>query len=187
MVTSVGAPHQTRCSPPDLIVLAGMTVEVSRDTLRASRLARELRESEAAAAIRRVEVDRLPRMLHPDDIESMRSVLREATAFRDEREVRVRIVRPDGSVRRIAAVGRSTRRARVDAGHLVVGTGPRTEPAADRARTRTRGVTADTRRHSARRPARRRGDRAVAVVLQETDAGYRAGVRRGSAAGNAGA
>jgi two-component system, LuxR family, sensor kinase FixL len=133
-------------SPPDLIVLGAMTFELSRDTLRASRLAGELRESEARLQLaasaagfglwvwdverRRIwatraaremfgleehepiEVDRLWRLLHPDDIEAMRSVLGEATTSPDARELDFRILLSDGSVRWIAALGRSELDAR---------------------------------------------------------------------------
>jgi PAS domain S-box-containing protein len=133
-------------SPPNLILLAAMTFELSRDTLRASRLARELQESEARLQLAAsaagfglciwdverkriwateaaremvgleehepIEVDRLQRMMHPDDIESLRSVLRAATASGDEHEVHFRILRPDGSARWISALGRSEPDAR---------------------------------------------------------------------------
>lgn len=128
-------------SPPDLIVIVAMTFELSRDALRASRLAQELRESEARLQLAAsaagfglwvwdverkriwgtqvaremfglekhepIEVDRLRRAVHPDDVETMRSMLREATAFRDEQELRFRILLPDGGLRWIAAFGRS--------------------------------------------------------------------------------
>ncbi len=42
-----GVPLPALLSPPYLLMLAAMTVELSRDTLRASRLARELRDSES--------------------------------------------------------------------------------------------------------------------------------------------
>jgi PAS domain S-box-containing protein len=128
-------------SPPELIVLLAMTSELSRDTLRSSLRARELRESEtrlqlAASAAglglwawdvaRRqiwatpatrdmvglgrdepIEVERLRQVVHPDDVESVRSALGAAANPRDERELHFRIIRPDGSVRWMAARGRS--------------------------------------------------------------------------------
>jgi PAS domain S-box-containing protein len=126
-------------SPPHLIVIGAMTFELSRDLLRASRLARELRESEArlrlavsaarfglwawdvdqrqiwaTSAAREllglgnhepIEVDRLRRALHPDDVEAVCRALRDVTAFGDEQELQFRVVRPDGTVRWIAALG----------------------------------------------------------------------------------
>jgi C4-dicarboxylate-specific signal transduction histidine kinase len=128
-------------APASLIVLAAMTFELSRDTLRASRLAQELRASEtqlqfAASAAgfglwiwdadkrqvwatrtareifdledhEPVEIERLQRMVHPDDVESIRSVLVDATASGDERALQFRISRRDDSVRWIAVRGRS--------------------------------------------------------------------------------